>query len=259
MQGGTASGIVNGHLFMAGGRDESDATLDMTWDYDIADRHVDAEAEHAQSRRTSPAASWLTASSGSIGGGRRRSRTPFDGTTGVESFDPATNTWSPEPDVDVAALVPGGTRRREHALRGRRPRRSATTSLSTVETLDAGRPATTSTASAATASASTSASAASASASASAASAASTTSASATTAPPPPPPPPPPARCRVPRVLGLRLNAAKRRIRASALLGRHVRRVRSRRSLRGRVVKQTPRPGTIKRRNFPVKLAVGRS
>ena len=28
--------------------------------------------------------------------------------------------------------------------------------------------------------------------------------------------------------------------------------------LRGRVVNQSPRPGTIKRRNFPVKLAVGR-
>jgi beta-lactam-binding protein with PASTA domain len=37
-----------------------------------------------------------------------------------------------------------------------------------------------------------------------------------------------------------------------------VRRVRARRSLRGRVVNQSPRPGTIKRRNFPVKLAVGR-
>ena len=33
--------------------------------------------------------------------------------------------------------------------------------------------------------------------------------------PPPPPPPPPPVRCRVPRVLGLRLGAAKRKIRAA--------------------------------------------
>ena len=36
-------------------------------------------------------------------------------------------------------------------------------------------------------------------------SAASTTAATASTPPPPPPPPPPPARCRVPRVIGLRL------------------------------------------------------
>ena len=76
--------------------------------------------------------------------------------------------------------------------------------------------------------------------------------------PPSPPPPPPPARCRVPRVLGLRLGAAKTKIRRAHCLVGRVRRVRARRSLRGRVVNQSPRPGTIKRRNFPVKLAVGR-
>jgi beta-lactam-binding protein with PASTA domain len=37
-----------------------------------------------------------------------------------------------------------------------------------------------------------------------------------------------------------------------------VRRVRARRSLRGRVVRQSPRPGTVKRRGFPVRMAVGR-
>ena len=36
LQGGTASGIVNGHLIMSGGRTNPDATLDLTWDYDIA-------------------------------------------------------------------------------------------------------------------------------------------------------------------------------------------------------------------------------
>jgi beta-lactam-binding protein with PASTA domain len=37
-----------------------------------------------------------------------------------------------------------------------------------------------------------------------------------------------------------------------------VRRVRSRRSLRGRVVGQSPRPGAIRRRGFLVNLLVGR-
>jgi beta-lactam-binding protein with PASTA domain len=37
-----------------------------------------------------------------------------------------------------------------------------------------------------------------------------------------------------------------------------VRHVRTRRSLRGRVVRQNPRPGAIRRRGFPVNLAVGR-
>ena len=45
--------------------------------------------------------------------------------------------------------------------------------------------------------------------------------------PPPPPPPPPPARCRVPRVLGLRLGAAKTKIRRAHCSVGNVRRVRS--------------------------------
>jgi len=59
-------------------------------------------------------------------------------------------------------------------------------------------------------------------------------------------------------VLGLRLGAAKTKIRRAHCAVGRVTRVRSRRSLRGRVVKQTPRPGAIKRRNFPVALKVGR-
>ena len=60
------------------------------------------------------------------------------------------------------------------------------------------------------------------------------------------------------RRAGLRLGGAKRKIRQRHCSVGRVRRVHSRRSLRGRVVNQSPRPGTIKRRNFPVKLAVGR-
>ena len=83
--------------------------------------------------------------------------------------------------------------------------------------------------------------------------------------PPPPPPPPPPAppppppprvRCIVPRVLGLRLAAAKRKVRqrhcsVGAVLRRRSRRV-------GRVIYQRPYPGHVKRRGHPVVLVVGR-
>jgi len=62
----------------------------------------------------------------------------------------------------------------------------------------------------------------------------------------------------VPRVIGLRLGAARQRIRrANCRVGR-VRRVRTRRSLRGRVVGQNPRPGAVRRAGFPVNLRVGR-
>ena len=74
----------------------------------------------------------------------------------------------------------------------------------------------------------------------------------------PPPPPPPPVRCRVPRVIGLRLAAAKTRIRrANCAVGR-VRRSHSKRSLRGRVIGQTPKPRAVKPRGFRVNLVVGR-
>jgi Tol biopolymer transport system component len=79
------------------------------------------------------------------------------------------------------------------------------------------------------------------------------------TAPPPvsPPPPPPTAQaCRVPKVVGLRLAAAKQRIRrASCTVGR----IRKKHSTRvGRVLAQSPRPGTRLPRGGRVNLVVGR-
>jgi hypothetical protein len=75
--------------------------------------------------------------------------------------------------------------------------------------------------------------------------------------PPPGPPPPPPVRCRVPRVVGLRLARARVRIRTSHCSVGRVTRVRSRRA--GRVIRQSPRRGMVKRRGFPVRLTVGRN
>src|SRR6266540_199853 len=77
------------------------------------------------------------------------------------------------------------------------------------------------------------------------------------TMPPPPPPPPPPVRCRVPRVIGLRLAPAKTKIRRAHCSVGRIRRVR--RGRPGRVLSQSPRPGTVKPRGFPVKLVVGRA
>ena len=79
--------------------------------------------------------------------------------------------------------------------------------------------------------------------------AAAATSASATTAAPA-------ARCRVPRVIGLPLvgrgyASAERGARSA-----RISRVRSRRV--GRVIRQSPRPGAVRRRGFPVRLVVGR-
>ena len=75
---------------------------------------------------------------------------------------------------------------------------------------------------------------------------------------PPPPPPPPPVRCHVPRAVGLRLAAAKRRIRRAHCSVGRVTRAHSRLRLRGRVVRQSPRAGTVRRHGYPVRLVVGR-
>jgi hypothetical protein len=81
-------------------------------------------------------------------------------------------------------------------------------------------------------------------------------------APPPPPPSPPPPftppRCVVPRVIGLPLRRARLRIvRRHCSVGR-IQRIHTRGRLRGRVVRQSPRAGTVRRRGYPVRLVVGR-
>jgi hypothetical protein len=82
--------------------------------------------------------------------------------------------------------------------------------------------------------------------------------------PPPPPPPPPPGpppaarACRVPRVVGRRLASARARLRAAHCSVGRVRKVRSRRALRGHVLKQSPHAGKTMRRGYPVRLVVGR-
>jgi hypothetical protein len=77
-------------------------------------------------------------------------------------------------------------------------------------------------------------------------------------APPPPPPtePPPPPRCIVPRVVGLRLSLAARKIRRAHCTVGSVRRKRSARA--GIVLSQKPRARAIRRRGFPVTLVIGR-
>jgi hypothetical protein len=62
--------------------------------------------------------------------------------------------------------------------------------------------------------------------------------------------------CRVPRVVGLTLKRAKARIRARRCKVGRVRHIRARRT--GRVLRQTPRPGTVRPRGTKVSLVVGR-
>src|SRR6266545_3465614 len=84
--------------------------------------------------------------------------------------------------------------------------------------------------------------------------------------PPPPLPPPPPSqvpppvvvRCVVPRVIGLRLARARRRIRRAHCLVGRIKRVHSRPRRVGRVIGQSPRRGAGRPAGTRVKLVVGR-
>ena len=69
---------------------------------------------------------------------------------------------------------------------------------------------------------------------------------------------PSPVRCRVPRVIGLKLARAKTRIRARNCRVGRVRRARSSRARVGRVIRQSPRAGAVRARGFRVSLVVGR-
>jgi Tol biopolymer transport system component len=74
----------------------------------------------------------------------------------------------------------------------------------------------------------------------------------------PPPPPPPPVRCVVPRVIGMRLAVARKRIgRANCLVGR-VRRARAAKTRVGKVIVQSPKAGSVRPRGTKVNLVVGK-
>jgi Tol biopolymer transport system component len=74
----------------------------------------------------------------------------------------------------------------------------------------------------------------------------------------PPPPPARPVRCKVPRVTGLRLALARKRIgRANCTVGR-VRRVHAAARRAGKVVGQSPKAGAVRARGAKVALTVGR-
>lgn len=74
----------------------------------------------------------------------------------------------------------------------------------------------------------------------------------------PPPPPAPAVRCTVPKVVGLKLAAAKTRIRRARCSVGRVRSTRAKRAKRGRVIKQSPRAGAVRARGAKVTLVVGR-
>jgi beta-lactam-binding protein with PASTA domain len=74
----------------------------------------------------------------------------------------------------------------------------------------------------------------------------------------PPPPPPPPVRCVVPRVIGMRLAVARKRIGSANCLVGSVRRARAAKKRAGKVIAQSPKAGAVRPRGAKVSLVVAR-
>jgi Tol biopolymer transport system component len=72
------------------------------------------------------------------------------------------------------------------------------------------------------------------------------------------PPPAPPVKCVVPRVIGMRLAVARKKIATANCLVGLVRRARAAKTRVGKVLSQSPKAGAVRKRGTKVNLVVGR-
>jgi hypothetical protein len=125
--GGMASGVINGHLYVAGGRDAANLVINLNWDYDIA-------ANTWTARTPMPPGNTNVTGSGvaldnlwAFGGGnpfgpihrggstkaafavwRVKGQPVPDTTNGAVRYDPATDSWSTAPSMNVVRSFTSG-------------------------------------------------------------------------------------------------------------------------------------------------------
>jgi hypothetical protein len=123
--GGFASGVINGHLYVAGGRDASNTVIDLVWDYDIA-------TDTWTARSSLPSVTNVPGSAVALGRlwvfgggnpfsadkgssvtafdkrpGKSRSAVPTTTNIGVV-YNPDTDIWSSTPSINVSRSFPSG-------------------------------------------------------------------------------------------------------------------------------------------------------
>ena len=124
--GGAASGVLNGHIYVAGGRDANVTVINTLWDYDIATDTWTAGANLPAADNV-PGGAVVGGQFYVFGGGN-----PFSGTSATPGkraaqtapasgislpattnasylYDPGSNTWSSGPSLQQARSFPGGT------------------------------------------------------------------------------------------------------------------------------------------------------
>jgi hypothetical protein len=130
--GGMGSGVIGGHLYVAGGRDASNTVINLTWDYNIAANTWTPKANEPGSNNNVPGSGVASNNFWVFGGGN-----PFVGPRGETSskaafikpskagangkvetpattgstlvYDPGSDTWLTGPNMTSVRSFPGGT------------------------------------------------------------------------------------------------------------------------------------------------------
>jgi len=113
--GGPGFGIVNGHMYVAGGRDATNTVINLCYDYNIAANSWSAcsnlpSANNVPGSGVANGKVYLFGGGNPfLAGGRLKSAFLSPETTGATvSYDPATNSWGNEPTLNLARSFPSG-------------------------------------------------------------------------------------------------------------------------------------------------------
>jgi hypothetical protein len=129
--GGMAAGVINGHLYVAGGRDANDTIVNLVWDYDIAadtwTQKADMPGTNNNARGSAVALDrlWVFGGGNPFASGNDASATagfmgPFDRATmnnkiflpttsnGMFLYDPVSDSWSTSATMNVLRFAPSG-------------------------------------------------------------------------------------------------------------------------------------------------------
>lgn len=126
--GGAASGIINGHMYVAGGRDATNTVVNLLWDYDIAANTWTQKASMSCGQQNVPGSAVAFGKLWVFGGGNpfafnksvsnipplrtsnrpERPTAPSTSNSG-RAYDPATDSWLLARDMNTARSLPAGT------------------------------------------------------------------------------------------------------------------------------------------------------
>jgi hypothetical protein len=126
--GGAASGIINGHLYVAGGRDANDVVVDLLWDYNIAANTWTQRTKMPCGQNNVPGSAVALGKLFVFGGGnpfladKSRSNFPLASKTDTKgkphapssdnsgrAYDPVTDSWLVASDMNELRSFPAGT------------------------------------------------------------------------------------------------------------------------------------------------------